>query len=146
MSEKWKINEKVVTYFLEFTGRGYGIQNDRLDLTINEFLSVWKTMHRGLRYFQFFGFFCLTFLRISLARVQRFKNHRKLVNREIKTVVLNTINPMNSKKWVTTFSWIFHFSLIDFSWKIFENLFYKWGTPWGYMKLTTRSKKSKTYH
>jgi len=42
--------------------RGYGIQNDRLDLTINEFLAVWKTMHRGLRYFQFFEFFCLTFL------------------------------------------------------------------------------------
>ena len=34
---------------------------------------------------------------------------------EIRPVVLNTINPMNSKKWVTTFSWIFHFSLIDFS-------------------------------
>ena len=78
--------------------RGYGIQNDRLDLTINEFLAVWKTMHRGLRYFQFFGFFRLTFLWISLARVQRFQNRQKLVNREIETVVLNTINPMKSQK------------------------------------------------
>ena len=64
-----------------------------------------------------------------------FSNHYKLVTCEIKTVVLNTIYPMNSKKWVATFSWIFHFSLIDFSWKIYENLFPKWGPPWGYMKL-----------
>ena len=54
-------------------------------------------------------------LEISLARKHRFPNRKKLVNREIETVVLNTMNPMNSKKWVTTFSWIFHFSLIDFS-------------------------------
>ena len=69
--------------------RGYGIQNDRLDHTNNKFLTFWKAMHRSLRYFQIFGFFCLTFLWISLARVQRFKNHRKLVNREIKTFLLN---------------------------------------------------------
>ena len=44
----------------------------------------------------------------------------KPVIREIETVILNTINPMNSKKCVTTFSWIFHFSLIDFSSKIYN--------------------------
>ena len=32
--------------------RVYGIQNDRLDLTINELLTVWKTMHRSKRYLQ----------------------------------------------------------------------------------------------
>ena len=74
--------------------RGYGIQNDRLDLTINEFLSVFKTLHRGPRYFQFFGFFRLTFLWISLSRMQRFQNRQKLVNREIKTVVLNTVGSL----------------------------------------------------
>ena len=112
--------------------RGYGIQNDRLDLTINEFLSVWRTMHRGPRYFQFFGFFRLTFLWISFARVQRFQNRQKLVNREIETVVLNTINPM-----------IFPFSLIGFSKKIYENLFYKRVMPLGYMKVGMWSKKPK---
>ena len=33
---------------------------------------------------------------------------------EVEPVVLHTINSMNSTKWVTTFSWIFHFLLIDF--------------------------------
>ena len=46
-------------------------------------------------------------------------------DREIEPVVLHTINPMNSTKWVTSFSWIFDFSLIDFSKKIFEFFFHK---------------------
>ena len=82
-------------------------------------------------------------LEISLARKHRFPNRKKLVNREIETVVLHTINPMNSKKLVTTFSWIFHFSLIDFSEKIYKNLFHKWAMPLGYMKECMRSKKPK---
>ena len=49
------------------------------------------------------------------------------------------------KKWVTATSRIFHFLLVNFSKKIFENLFHKWGTTWEYIKLTTRSRKSKTY-
>ena len=40
-------------------------------------------------------------LEISLAKKRRFPNRKKLVNREIETVVLNTINPMNSKKYST---------------------------------------------
>ena len=48
-------------------------------------------------------------LEISLARKHRFPNRKKLVNREIETVVLMYINPINSKKCVTRFSWIFHF-------------------------------------
>ena len=79
-----------------------------------------------------------TFYRISLARKHRFPNREKLVNREIETVVLNTINPMNSKKLVTTSSWIFHFSE-----KIYENLFHKWAMPLGYMKECMGSKKPK---
>ena len=71
---------------------------------------------------------------ISLARKHRFPNHEKLVNREIQTVVLNTINPINSKKLVITFSWIFYFSLVDFLEKIVENLFHKWALPLGYVK------------
>ena len=42
-----------------------------------------------------------------------------------------------------TFSWIFHFSLIDFSKKIYENLFHKWAMPLGYMKVGMWSKKPK---
>ena len=37
-----------------------------------------------------------------------------------KPVVLHTINHVKSTKWVMTFSWIFHFSLKDFSKKIFD--------------------------
>ena len=66
-------------------------------------------------------------------------------DREIEPVVLHTINPMNSTKWVTSFSWIFHFLLIDFSKKIIEHFFHKCLMPWGYVKLFTRSKKKKTY-
>ena len=32
--------------------RVYGIQNDRLDLTINKFLTIWKTQHGSKRYLQ----------------------------------------------------------------------------------------------
>ena len=39
------------------------------------------------------------------------------------SVVLHTINPMTSTKWVTSFSWIFHFSMKDFSKKIYEIFF-----------------------
>ena len=64
---------------------------------------------------------------------------------EIELVVLHIINPVNSTKWVTTFSWIFHFSLIDFSEKIFEFFFHKCQMPLGYVELCVRSKKTKTY-
>ena len=105
----------------------------------------WKIHEKVVSHFlEFIGFISrlTSFLRFGKRSIVA----RDIYKFEIETVILNTINPMNSKKWVTTFSWIFHFSLIDFSWKIFENLFHKWGTPWGYMKLTTRSKKSKTYY
>ena len=52
---------------------------------------------------------------------------------------------MNSTKWVTSFSWIFHFLLIDFSKKIFEIFFRKCLMPWGYVELCTGSYKKKTY-
>ena len=60
-------------------------------------------MQRSQRYLKKFP--------IVLATVLRFPNGEKLVNREIETLVLNTINSLSSKKWVMTFSWIFHFSV-----------------------------------
>ena len=95
------------------------------------------------RYFPFFELFHFIFLWISLAKKHRFPNREKLVNREIETVVLNTINPLNSKKLVTTFSWIFHFSLVDFSEKIYEIFFHQWAMLLGYMKEYMGSKKPK---
>ena len=100
--------------------RVYIHQNDRLDLTVNEFFTVWETMLRSQRYSQKCKMKKLKELEISLAKKHRFPNRKKLVNREIETVVLMYINPINSKKSVTSFSWIFHFWLIDFSKKIFE--------------------------
>ena len=66
-------------------------------------------------------------------------------DREIQLVVLHTINPVKSTKWVTTFSCIFHFSLKDFSKKIFEIFFYKCQMSLGYVELCGRSKKKKIY-
>ena len=37
---------------LFWVDRGYGIQNNRIDLTINEFLTVWKTQYSSKRYLQ----------------------------------------------------------------------------------------------
>ena len=74
-------------------------------------------------------------LKISLAKKHRFSNRKKHVNREIETVVLVYINPINSKKCVTSFSWIFQFWLIDFFKKIFEIFFHPYGMPWGYVEL-----------
>ena len=74
-------------------------------------------------------------LEISLVRKHRFPNRKKLVNREIETVSLMYINPINSKKYVTSFSWIFRFYLIDFSKKSLKFFFTPYGMPWGYMDL-----------
>ena len=122
------------------------MQNDRLDLTIILAEKNSKKMLCSQRYLRNKWRKMIKEVQISPNTVQFFDIFFSKNDREIEPVVLHTINPMNSTKWVTTFSWIFHFSLIDFSWKIFENLFHKWGTPWGYMKPTTRSEKSKTYY
>ena len=53
-------------------------------------------------------FFHSTNLQISLAMMLRFQNRLKLVNREIETVVLNTLNLIGSKKWVIHGFLIFH--------------------------------------
>ena len=75
----------------------------------------------------FFMVFHFTFYRISLARRHRFPNHEKLVNREIETVVSHTINPMNSKKLVTTYLMDFWFFTHRFFRKNLRNFFLKWG-------------------
>ena len=74
------------------------MQNDRLDLTINEIFTVWKTMLLSRRYSQKCKMKKLKEMEISLATKHHFPNRKKLVNREIETVVLHTINPMSSKK------------------------------------------------
>ena len=57
-----------------------------------------------------------------------FSNWLKLINHEIKTVVLNTINPINSKEWVT-YWWIFHFSLKFFCVKNLWKFISQMGNP-----------------
>ena len=68
----------------------------------------------------FFNRFSSFVLQISLPTEHYFAIFFSKNDRKIKPVVLHTINPLNSTKWVTTFSWIFHFLLIDFSKKIFD--------------------------
>ena len=126
--------------------RVYGMQNDRLDLTIILAEKNSKKMLCSQRYLRNKWRKMIKEVQISLDTVQFLEIFFSKNDREIELVVLHIKNPMNSTKCVTTFSWIFHFSFIDFSWKIFENLFHNWGTHWGYMKLTKRSKKSKTYY
>ena len=121
---EWKMKNPWKTRHRFFrVDRVYIHQNDRLDLTVNEFFTVWETMLRSQRYSQKCKMKKLKELEISLAKKHRFPNRKKLVNREIETVVLMYINPINSKKSVTSFSWIFHFWFIDFSKKIFEIFF-----------------------
>ena len=68
---------------------------------------------------------------ISLAKKHRFPNRKKLVNLEIETVVLNTINPMNSKKLVTTFLMDFSFFTHRFFGKNLRNFFSPMGNAPG---------------
>merc|ERR1711867_250773 len=99
---------------------------------VKEFFTVWKMMLPSQRYFQcfeFFHVFSFYIFVISLATRHRFPNREKLVNREIETVILMYINPINSKKSVTSFSWIFNFWFIDFSKKIFEFFFVSGTSP-----------------
>ena len=102
-------------------------------------------MHCIQRYLHFFVHFSSLVLQISRDTMHFLAIFFSKNDREIEPVVLHTINPMNSTKWVTSFSWIFHFSLIDFSKKIFEIFFRKCLMPWGYVELCTRSNKKKTY-
>ena len=53
-------------------------------------------------------------MKISHDVLHSFENRKKLVIRESETVVLNTINPMNSKFCVTRFFRFFHFSGLNF--------------------------------
>ena len=52
----------------------FGIQNDCLDLTINEFLTIWKTQHCSKRYLQICEMKKTEKLQISLAMMLRFPN------------------------------------------------------------------------
>ena len=120
----------------------YGMPNDRLNLTIILAEKISKIMHCIQRYLHFFNNFSSLVSQVSLAKEHFFQFFFSKNDREIEPVVLHTINPMNSTKCVTTFSWIFHFSFIDFSRKAFENSFYPWGPPWGCRRLGTWPKYS----
>ena len=122
------------------------MQNDRLDLTVILAEKNCEKMPCIQRFLHFFDHFSSLVLQISLDTKYFSPIFLSKNDREIEPVVLHTINPMNSTKWVTSFSWIFHFSLIDFSKKIFENLFHKWGTLWGVHETKYKAKKYKTYH
>ena len=95
------------------------------------------------RFLHFFDHFSSLVLQISLDTRHFFTIFFSKNDREIEPVVLHTINPMNSTKWVTSFSWIFHFLLIDFSKKIFEIFFHECLMPWVYVELCTRYKVKK---
>ena len=100
--------------------RVYGMQNDQVNLTVILAEKNCKIMHYSRRYLYIFDHFSSFILQISLPTKHYFAIFFSKNDREIEPVVLHTINPQNSTKWVTTFSWIFHFLLIDFSKKIFD--------------------------
>ena len=118
--------------------RVYGMQNDRLDLTIILAEKNWKKMLCSQRYWQNKERKIFEKVQISLATEHFLPIFFSKNDREIEPILLHTINPMNFTKCVTTFSWIFDFLLIDFSRKIFDIFFLKWGMPFGYMELYTR--------
>ena len=100
MSEKWKIQKNVVTYFFEFIGfmvckTSVSISRLTSFLRFGKRCFLARDIHKNVKWKNMKK---LKDLEISLARKHRFPNRKKLVNREIETVVLNTINPMNSKK------------------------------------------------
>ena len=84
-------------------------------------------------------------LEISLAKKHRFRNRKKLVNREIKTVVLNTINPMNSKKLVTTFLMDFSFFTHRFFGKNLQIFFSPMGNAPGVCERMYGVQKAKSF-
>ena len=59
-------------------------------------------------------------VQISLAILHFYPNFFSKNGEGLEPIVLHTLNPMNCKKCVTSFSWMFHFSLIDFSKKIYD--------------------------
>ena len=83
-------------------------------------------------------FFFIDFVNISSYKALFCNFFFSKNDREIEPVVLHTINPQNSSKWVTTFSWIFYFSLIYFSKNIFEFFFSQmpdsYGGMWNYVQ------------
>ena len=121
------------------------MQNDRPDLTVILAEKNCQKMHCIPRYLQNKWRKMNKEVQISLDKMHFLAIFFNKNDREIEPVVLHTINPMNSTKWVTSFSWIFHFLLIDFSKKIFEFFFRKCLMPWGYVELCTMSNKKKTY-
>ena len=122
--------------------RVYGMQNDRFDLAVILAEKNCKIMVCRKRYLQNKWRKIVKEVHISLAIVHYFATFSSKNDREIELVVSHTINPVNSTKWVTTFSWIFHFSLKDFLKKMYEIFSHKCQMPLGYVELCARFKKN----
>ena len=93
--------------------RVYGMLNDRLYLRTILAESIGKSMQSRQKYLQCFEFIWFIILQVYLAMLKGIPNFYSKNDCEIEPVILHTINPMNSTKWVTSFSWIFHFSGLD---------------------------------
>ena len=104
------------------------MQIDQLNLMVVLAEKNCKIMHYSRRYLYIFDHFSSFIMQISLPTKHYFTIFFSKNDHKIKLVVLHTINPLNSTKWVTTFSGIFHFSLKEFSKKIsFSNARCLWG-------------------
>ena len=114
-TSKWKIYflpQKVVTHFFDFIGFMV-VKTTGSTSGLTSFLRFWKHCTIARNICDSLCYFFIRFANFS-GYTALFQNRKKLVIPEVQLVVLHTIIPMNSTKWVTTFSWIFHFSFIDF--------------------------------
>ena len=85
------------------------MQNDRLDLTVILAEKNPEKMPCIQRFLHFFDHFSSLVLQISLDTRHFFAIFFSKDDREIEPVVLHTIKPMNSTKWVTSFFMDFSF-------------------------------------
>ena len=119
--------------------RVYGMQNDRLDLPVNlaEKMAKWCTVARDI---------CTSltiFLHLFCKYLFLFCNFFQQEWPRDKAGCFACHKPSEFNKMGDNF--FMDFLLIDFSKKMFEIVFPKCQMPWGYVELSTRYKKKKTY-
>jgi len=109
-------NEKLIikTKIFGFEYRGYGIQNDQLELRINKKFSVLKKMLCSLRYEQ------NTDMKLNInqkylnLRCVFFKSKKKIVSPKLELAVFDTINPIFGNKKFHGFIMYFSFFIERF--------------------------------
>ena len=88
--------------------RGFGIQNNQLDLRINEFLTVLKTLHGSQRYLQFFD--------LSLYLFCKYLQLQCIVSKTVKNSLIlrsSWLFWIPKPLWTQQNRWqLFHFSFI----------------------------------